>query len=91
METTLHSKMFSPNSFSLQSKTPNKLGIRSVGLPEMLALVQEEGDYEMSLRLLLRAGDIIQHYMAAYFNQSKLGMKEIKVLCRAGGDKWGKL
>ena len=68
---------------------PNKLGIRSVSLSDALTLVKEDLDYEMPLRLLLRAGDIIGHYTAAYFNQSELHMKDVKVVCRAGGDKWG--
>lgn len=73
-----------------KSQKPNKLGIRSISLSEALKLVKEDGEYEMSLRLILRGGAIIQHYTAAYFNQSELYIKEVKVICRAGGDKWEK-
>ena len=72
-----------------KSQKPNHIGVTSVNLPEVMKLVNDDEDYEMSLRLLLRAGDIMQHYTTAYFNQSKLYIMEVKVICRAGGDKWG--
>ena len=72
-----------------QSQKPNKIGVASISLPEIVKLVKDDEEYEMSLRLLLRAGDIMELYTAAYFNQSKLYISEVKVVCRSGGDKWG--
>lgn len=66
-----------------RSQETNENGIQQIDLQGITQLVSIDISYEISLRLLLRASDVMKSYMASYFNQSDLKIKEVKVVCRS--------
>jgi hypothetical protein len=41
--------------------------------------------YEISLRLLLRAAEVMKVYTSTYFSQSELLLHDVKLNCRSAG------
>jgi len=52
-------------------------------------LARRDHSFETSVRLLLKATDIIKAYVASYFEETSLQIDEAKVICRQGGVKLG--
>ncbi|KAL4225364.1 procollagen-proline 3-dioxygenase [Mactra antiquata] len=64
-----------------RSRYEDNNGFKKINVAEATKLVKDEDDYEISLRLLLRAIDIMKAYSSVYFNQSGLMVKDVQVVC----------
>ncbi|XP_053383819.1 prolyl 3-hydroxylase 1-like [Mercenaria mercenaria] len=70
-----------------RSKEFDQSGKRQITVSEVTELVKMDDGYEISMRLLLRAADVMKAFTAAYFSQSGLVVHEVKVNCWSAGAK----
>ncbi|XP_060086359.1 prolyl 3-hydroxylase 1-like [Ylistrum balloti] len=68
--------------YMINSVTPDKHGIRQLSVAEALELVEEEVEYEMALRTLLKTSEITRHYTGRFFNKTEFFIKDVKLVCR---------
>ncbi|XP_060578759.1 prolyl 3-hydroxylase 1-like isoform X3 [Ruditapes philippinarum] len=63
----------------------DKFGYREVTVSEVIELIKVDKGYEISLRLLLRAAEVMKIYTSTYFSQSELLLHDVKLNCRSAG------
>lgn len=70
-----------------RSKQFDELGNREITVSEVIELIRQDEGYEISLRLLLRATEVMKAYMSLYFIEPELKVSKVKVICRSPGAK----